>query len=106
MERELLMDYMDMWARSMKHEDSGLGYPKRSTMMSTGGNYTSFEDMIEEADNQIIKTIDAVVSSLEQDQRDAIWARWLKTKKPMYYEFKLEIAIDNLLTIVGRRLGM
>ena len=106
MERELLMDYMDMWARSMKKEDSGLGYPKKSIMISSGGNYTSFEDMIEEADSNIIKTIDAVVNSLDQEQRNAVWARWLNTKKPMYYEVKLSHAIDNLLTIVGRRLGI
>lgn len=102
----MLMEYMDAWARSMRHEDSGLGYPKKSIMMSSGGNYTSFEDMIEEADSNIIRTIDAVVSSLDPDQRSAVWARWLNTKKPMYYELKLSHAIDNLLTIVGRRLGI
>ena len=106
MDRELLMDYMDMWARNMKQTDSGLGYPKKSVMMSSGGNYTSFEDMIEEADSNIIKTIDAVISSLDPEQRSAVWARWLNTKKPMYYELKLSHAIDNLMTIVGRRLGI
>jgi len=106
MDRELLMDYMDMWARNMKQPDSGLGYPKKSIMMSSGGNYTSFEDMIEEADSNIIKTIDAVISSLDPEQRSAVWARWLNTKKPMYYELKLSHAIDNLMTIVGRRLGI
>lgn len=100
------MEYMDAWARSMRHEDSGLGYPKKSIMMSSGGNYTSFEDMIEESDGKVIETIDAVIGSLDQDQRDAVWARWLNTKKPMYYELKLSHAIDNLLTIVGRRLGI
>jgi len=106
MDRELLMDYMDMWARNMRQPDSGLGYPKKSIMMSSGGNYTSFEDMIEEADSNIIKTIDAVISSLDPEQRSAVWARWLNTKKPMYYELKLSHAIDNLMTIVGRRLGI
>ena len=100
------MEYMDAWARSMRQEDSGLGYPKKSIMMSSGGNYTSFEDMIEEADSKVVETIDAVIGSLEQEQRDAVWARWLNTKKPMYYELKLSHAIDNLLTIVGRRLGI
>lgn len=102
----MLMEYMDAWARSMRHEDSGLGYPKKSIMMSSGGNYTSFEDMVEESDSKVIETIDAVIGSLDQDQRDAVWARWLNTKKPMYYELKLSHAIDNLLTIVGRRLGI
>jgi len=106
MEREMLMEYMDAWARSMRHEDSGLGYPKKSIMMSSGGNYTSFEDMIEESDSKVVETIDAVIGSLDQEQRDAVWARWLNTKKPMYYELKLSHAIDNLLTIVGRRLGI
>lgn len=100
------MEYMDAWARSMRQEDSGLGYPKKSIMMSSGGNYTSFEDMIAESDSKVVETIDAVIGSLDQDQRDAVWARWLNTKKPMYYELKLSHAIDNLLTIVGRRLGI
>ena len=29
---------------------------------------------------------------------------WLGGKKPMYYERDLDLAMDNLLTIVGRRI--
>ena len=100
------MDYMDMWARSMRSDNNKLGYPERSIGISSGGDYTSFDEMVEEADSEIIKNIDAVVSSLPKDQRDAVWARWLRTKKPSFYEWKLEMAVDNLLTILGRRLGI
>lgn len=101
------MDYMDMWAKNMRSDNHKLGYPQRSVGLSSGGGgYTAFDDMVDEADNTIIKTIDAVISSLDKGQRDAIWARWLRTKKPEFYEFKLELAIDNLLTIVGRRLAL
>ena len=105
MQYELLMDYMDMWKRYMKHDNHKLGFPSRSIGMNNSSS-TSFDDMIEEADNKIVRIISAVVDSLDNEQRKAIWARWLGTKKPMYYELKLQLAIDNLLTIVGRRLDL
>ena len=107
MDRELMMDYMDMWAKSMRHDDHGLGYPKKSIMLSSGGGgYTTLDDMIEQADSEVIKTIDAAISSLDQEERNAVWARWLKTKKPMYYEIKLQNAINNLMQILSKRLGI
>lgn len=106
MVKQQLIEYMDMWARSMKVNDHQLGYPKKSILFATGGASTTFDDMLDDVDSRIIKTIDAVVSSLSRDQREAVWARWLNTKEPMYYEYKLELAIDNLMVIVDRRLGM
>ena len=61
--------------------------------------------MYDEVEDDNVRTVDAVIHSLPKDQQEAIYARYLKTKKPMYYEMKLELAIDNLLTIVGRRVG-
>ena len=103
---EYLMYLLDEWARWMKRDDHGLGYPKRSLGMSTGGASGSFDEMYESSELDKIKTIDSVISSLDNQQRDAIYARYLGSKKPMYYEIKLELAIDNLLTIAGRRLNV
>lgn len=105
MQYKLLMEYMDMWKRYMKHDSHKLGFPSRSIGLSNSSS-TSFDDMVEELDNDIVRTINAVVDSLDSEQRKAVWAKWLGTKKPIYYELKLQLAVDNLLTIVGRRLNI
>lgn len=102
---EYLMYLLDEWARWMKKDDHGLGYPKRSLGISTGGASSSFEEMYENGELDRIKTVDSVIHSLDNQQRDAIYARYLGSKKPMYYELKLSHAVDNLLTIVGRRIN-
>lgn len=102
---EYLMYLLDEWARWMKKDDHGLGYPKRSLGISTGGASSSFEEMYENGELDKIKTVDSVIHSLDNQQRDAIYARYLGSKKPMYYELKLSHAVDNLLTIVGRRIN-
>ena len=102
---EYLMYLLDEWARWMKKDEHGLGYPKRSLGISTGGASSSFEEMYENGELEKIKTVDSVIHSLDNQQRDAIYARYLGSKKPMYYELKLSHAVDNLLTIVGRRIN-
>ena len=39
-----------------------------------------------------------------QEQKQAIYARYLNEKKPIFYEVKLNDAMDNLLDIAGRRI--
>ena len=102
---EYLMYLLDEWARWMKQDDHGLGYPKRSLGMSSGGASSSFEEIFEDSELDKIKILDRVIHDLDHEQRKAIYARYLGSKKPMYYEIKLGDAMDNLLTIVGRRLG-
>jgi len=102
---EYLMYLLDEWARWMKQDDHGLGYPKRSLGISTGGASGSFDEMYESSELEKIKIVDSVIHSLDNEQVKAIYARYLGSKKPMYYELKLEHAVDNLLTIVGRRIN-
>lgn len=102
---EYLMYLLDEWARWMKKDDHGLGYPKRSLGISTGGASGSFEEMFENGELEKIKIVDSVIHSLDNEQVKAIYARYLGSKKPMYYELKLGHAVDNLLTIVGRRIN-
>jgi len=105
MEMNRLLELLDKWRLYMKSDNHKLGYPSKSIGMSSGGASGSFDDMYDEVEDDNIRTVDAVIHSLPKDQQEAIYARYLKTKKPMYYEMKLELAIDNLLTIVGRRVG-
>ena len=91
----------------MRSDNHKLGYPSKSLGMSSGGesSYDAFDEMYEDVESDNIRTVDAVIHSLPKDQKDAIYARYLNTKKPLYYEIKLQLAIDNLLIIVGRRIG-
>jgi hypothetical protein len=104
---ERLMDLLDAWSRWMRSDDHGLGYPKKSPFLQSGGESTEgvFEDMLDAMDLKQVITIDAIIESLPQDQKKALFARFLKSRKPMYYEKNLEMAIDNLLTIASRRIG-
>jgi hypothetical protein len=101
-----LMDILDDWARWMKQDSHKLGYPSKTSYFSTGGESTSevFEDMVSKSDMENIKIVDAVIDGLSNPQKIAINYRFLGGKKPMYYERDLGLAIDNLLTIVGRRI--
>lgn len=105
MELNRLLELLDKWKLYMRSDNHKLGYPSKSIGMSSGGASGSFDDMYDEVEDDNIRTVDAVIHSLPKDQQQAIYARYLKTKKPLYYELKLEMAIDNLLTIVGRRIG-
>ena len=105
MEMNRLLELLDKWKLYMRSDNHRLGYPSKSIGMSSGGASGSFDDMYDEVEDDNVRTVDAVIHSLTKDQQQAIYARYLKTKKPLYYELKLEMAIDNLLTIVGRRIG-
>jgi len=95
------------WALYMKaHDSHKLGFPKKAIGFSSGGESTAdaFEDMVSAQDLKNVHTVDTIIHSLPKDQQDAIYCRFLKTRKPFAYEFKLELGLDNLLTIAGRRI--
>lgn len=97
---------LEEWANWMKQDDIGIGYPKQSVGFLSGGSSRSFDEMFESSELENIKTLDSVIHSLDKYQREAIYARYTGTKKPVRYEHQLEMAIDNLLTIVGRRINL
>jgi len=107
MEMNRLLELLDKWRLFMRSDNHKLGYPSKSIGMSSGGesSYDAFDEMYDEVEDDNVRTVDAVIHSLPKEQQEAIYARYLKTKKPLYYEMKLELAIDNLLTIVARRIG-
>jgi hypothetical protein len=103
-----LLCILDDWAKWMKKDSHRLGFPTKSSFLSSGGesSHDAFEEMINKADKHNVITVNAVVNSLPKAQRQAIYARYLKDKKPMYYEKHLELAIDNLLIMVGKRIDV
>ena len=101
-----LNDIIQDWVRWHKVDNHKLGYPSKVNYLSTGGYSANvFDDMVNAADTQNVKTLDAIIHSLPKDQRQAIYARYLGEKKPIFYEVKLNDAMDNLLTIASRRIG-
>lgn len=100
------MTILDDWSRWMKVDKHGLGYPSSTSYFFTGGESTAevFEDMVSKTDMNNIKIVDAVIDGLPDTQKSAIYYRFLKGNKPMFYEKNLDLAMDNLLTIVGQRI--
>ena len=104
---ERLLSIMQDWALWMKSDNHKLGYPSKSIGMSSGGESTSevFEDMCSAQDMSNIRTIDAIIHSLPKEQQNAIYAKYLDAKKPLAYEWNMDMAYDNLLVIAGRRIN-
>ncbi|NBW28894.1 hypothetical protein EBR37_00735 [bacterium] len=101
-----LKQILDDWALWHKTPSHRLGYPSKSLGMISGGESTSdaFEDMVGQMDMTNVRTIDAIIDSLPSKQKEAIYTRYLKTRKSLNYEHELEMGIDNLLTIASRRI--
>jgi hypothetical protein len=56
-------------------------------------------------DQSNIRTLDAIIHSLDQGQQQAIYAKYLNGKPPLAYQWQLDMALDNLLTISSRRIN-
>jgi len=104
---ERLLSIIEDWARWMKSDNHKLGYPSKSVGLSSGGESTSeaFQDMCSAQDMSNIRTIHAIIHSLEKGQQDAIYAKYLGAKPPLAYYWQLDMAYDNLLVIAGRRIN-
>ena len=104
---ERLLSILEDWALWMKTDNHKLGYPSKSIGMSSGGESTSeaFEEMCSAQDMSNIRTIHAIIHSLEQGQQDAISAKYLGAKPPLAFFWQLDMAYDNLLTIAERRIN-
>jgi len=101
-----LLEILEDWKRWMKSDNHKLGYPNKVSYMSSGNESTSevFEEMVDQADNKNVQTINAIINSLPKEQREAVYYVWLQCKKPMYWELKYDLALDNMLTLAGKRI--
>jgi hypothetical protein len=104
---ERLLSIMEDWALWMKSDNHRLGYPSKSIGMSSGGESTSesFSEMCSAQDMSNIRTIDAIIHSLDKTQQDAIYAKYLGAKPPLAFFWQLDMAYDNLLTMAGKRIN-
>ena len=102
-----LLAILDDWSLWMHTSNHKLSYPSKSLGMVSGGESTTdaFEDMCSAQDMTNVRTLDAIIHSLPKEQQDALYCRYLKARKPLAYEYKLEMAMDNLLTIAGKRIN-
>jgi hypothetical protein len=92
-----LLEILDGWAQWMKKPTHRLGFPSRSLVMSSGGASTedSFNELILTQDQDNIRIIDTLIHNLPPEQQDALYHRYLSSKKPFAYEYKLSLAIDR-----------
>lgn len=106
--KEYMVELLDEWARWVKsYKDEGLGYPKKSVGISSGGvsQYGAFEALCDQADENQMKIINTGVYDLSPEEQNAIFWRYFKQKpKPMYYEFKLQMAINHLYEKISEKL--
>ena len=104
---ERLLSILEDWSLWMKSDNHRLGYPSKSIGMSSGGESTSdaFEEMCSAQDMSNVRTIHAIIHSLEKRQQDAIYTRYLNAKPKIAHHWHLEMAYDNLLTIAERRIN-
>jgi hypothetical protein len=106
MTNDRLLQILDDWAKWMKRPSNKLGYPTRSAFLASGGESASdaFEEMLTESDLKNVLKIDALITSLPKEQKEAINARYLDSKRPNNYDHELEMAMDNLMTWADRRM--
>ena len=102
-----LLAILDDWALWMHTSTHKLSYPSKSLGMVSGGESTTdaFQDMCSAQDMTNVRTLDVIIHSLPKEQQEAIYARYLDAKKPLAYPYKLEIALDNMLTISSKRIN-
>lgn len=107
MELDFLLNILDNWALWMRSDNHRLGYPKKSILLSSGGESVEgvLDDMMQEMDLKHVEIIDALIEDLPKDLKMALYARYLRSKKPMYYEIKLNEAIDRLLQLAESRIN-
>jgi hypothetical protein len=107
MDLDFLLNILDNWALWMRSDNHRLGYPKKSILLSSGGESVegAFDHMVEEMDLKHVETIDAIIEDLPKELKMALYARYLRSKKPMYYEIKLNEAIEQLLQLAKMRIN-
>jgi len=100
-----LLDILEDWKKYMHQPQNKLGYPSKSSCIITGGSSANdaFEIMLEESDLSNVLAMDSIIDSLPQKQEAAINSRYLGSVKSKDYEYQLNLALDNLLTIASRR---
>ena len=98
--------HLGNWRDWMKHDDSGLGFPKASLCFQSGGGASAdtFEVLCEEVDTKCALEMNALIDSLTFPYKTAINHVWLKVKH--HYPTKdldYSIALEKLLILAEKR---
>lgn len=103
-----LLEILDGWALWMQKSNHKLGFPSKSIGLSSGGVSTedSFNDLIAIQDSNNIRILDTIIHNLPKEQQDALYHNYLNAKKPFAFEYKYELALDNLLTLASRKINI
>lgn len=110
-ELDELIGLLTDWAEWMRGYSPNLGYPVRVPILSTGMGSTSFEELLDQVDNQSMRAIDASVDSLPPANKAAIYRRyeicavWRFPRPDYTYEQALQDAHERL-TVTLRRKGV
>lgn len=96
---------LDAWAKWMRFDNHRLGFPSKSIMMSTGGSSENvFEEMVDESDKRNVIILDAIITGLPVEQREAIYFKHLGAKEPFASEFKYQDALESLDKLASKRI--
>jgi DNA-directed RNA polymerase specialized sigma24 family protein len=106
MEKARLSEILLNWSKWMRQDSHRLGYPSKSSFLSSGGDSSgdSFELMLSDMDLEHCRTMDALIDSLPTQQKKAIYSRYLHEKKAIDYAFQLELALSTLLSLASKRI--
>lgn len=78
-ELDELIGLLTEWAEWMRAYSPNLGYPVRVPILSTGMAGiagSSFDDLLDQVDNQVMRSIDASIDSLTPAQKAAIYRKY------------------------------
>lgn len=67
---------MEDWADWQRGYRLKLGYPTKSAGIESGGGSTSFDDLCDESDAEVMRKVDACVNDLPPIQRAAVCKRY------------------------------
>lgn len=106
---QMVVELLKEWAKWMQSYNPNIGYPSRVPMLTTGSGSSSFDDLLEQCENQSMKSIDASVESLPPSSRAAIMrcyglcAVWRFPRASFTYEDALLQAHETLIKAFKRK---
>jgi hypothetical protein len=85
--------HLDNWRRYMRRDNVTDGYPGKAAGCVGGGYSQTFDEMADASDVRVARIVDALVGSLTNVERAAIYHRYLYA----VYRFRLDVE-----TVVNR----
>lgn len=110
MQLDRLYQCLEEWQNYYKHsnveKEFNLGYPSQSLVVQSGGGSAldAFDHMCDDMDSEVVRSMDAMIDSLKDPQKDAIRHQWLgEPKKWPTHELDYDEALFNLMNMADKR---